>query len=233
MKEKTNFVRDDVIELSDSDISSDTIDDVSFISRKKYKHPIEIYNELNRITRISVCNRILSHSDFLTLCHNAWLNDKIINCYLELLSKYNNHVKIFNTHFYPNLIKNPEFDGRELSKTDMNKKLFIFPINNRFHWSLLIFDKEFLKYYDSLPQLNVLAVKVIKKYLMHKFNLPRLFVKNMINFPKQSNSDDCGVYLCQYTKYIIYDLQIFSSSDINSLRAQMLHELLICEIIYH
>ena len=100
----------------------------------------------------------------------------------------------------------------------MCEKLF-FPINEKnLHWSLVVvFVKERkIVYYDSLGSSSSEYVINIRKYLSDEWSM--MFGKSNIPqwtlgtcqkcVPKQTNSSDCGIYLCLFIYFICSDMDL-------------------------
>jgi len=95
--------------------------------------------------------------DIARLNPKIWLNDEIINSYIELLMKRSNKTYlIFNTFFYPQLEQNGyskvESWKKEINIFDLTHLLI--PIHSSSHWTLVDCDMKNKKiyYYDSYLQ---------------------------------------------------------------------------------
>ncbi|CAM4611528.1 unnamed protein product [Leuciscus chuanchicus] len=89
------------------------------------KHEIEVDSGV----RLSVCGQVLESSDFESLKHPHWLNDKVINAYLDTLTLENNietntGYRCFNISTYmPVLWERDRFDAGLFEKTRNPKYL--------------------------------------------------------------------------------------------------------------
>lgn len=112
-------------------------------------------------------NGALHGSDLRTLTHGKWLNDEIINCYLELVAascgrsssapRSSRRCLAMTTFFYTALTGRG-YDYKRVQKwtrgvdTLAAFDLILFPIHRVCHWTLAVADvrKRKLTYYDSL-----------------------------------------------------------------------------------
>jgi len=136
--------------------------------------------------------------------HGAWLNDEIINIYLELLEKMfvdNNEFKILNSYFATTIMtKTENMIQRYTKKKNITKEsTIIMPINNKNHWYFAKFEDGDLIIYDSIRHAPnyYLDNKIFKDAL--KFGKwffgeePSLKVSQQ--YPQQNNQYDCGVFM--------------------------------------
>jgi sentrin-specific protease 1 len=121
----------------------------------------------------------ITRRDIQTLNRLNWLNDEIINFYMNLIcersqNKSANHASdyldlscyAFSTFFYPKLLK----DGygslkRWTRKVDLfTYNLILIPIHLGLHWTLAVidFNCEEIRYYDSMNGNNNECLKVLK-----------------------------------------------------------------------
>ncbi|KAI5151619.1 sentrin-specific protease 1 [Enteropsectra breve] len=201
-----------------------------------------IYRKMTEFRTIRVNSDIFHRNDFLRLLPNKWLNDKIINAYMELLTKHFKGVYAFSTHSYT-LMRSKDMD--EIVEWFKDEDLFsynyiVVPLHLTNHWTLIIVQDSLISYYDSLGCLNNHAIITIKKLLQtlhaEKYNKEKRYFgfnasKNIV---QQTNADDCGVFCCMYARYMLDPEAdtLFLSSDIPMLRRRMFHEILAGKIIY-
>ncbi|XP_026806309.1 sentrin-specific protease-like [Rhopalosiphum maidis] len=169
-----------------------------------------------------------------------YLNDHVINNYLELINKRNSNVYIYNTHLYANL--SPERYSlyyRWTKKLDLfSKTKILVPINltTLKHWVLVCMNLELkqMQYYDSLQGNGISYQKQVFDFLsfvhLHSRGTPLnskewSFI-NVTNIPIQKNSYDCGVFLCTYAEYLARDAVFnFSQEHMVSFRQLIAYEL--------
>ena len=175
-----------------------------------------------------------------------WLNDEIINYYLEMIEKRSNtmagpKVKCMSTFLFPNM--KPDLLTKQdwTSKTDpFNYNLVFIPIhsNNPDHWFLatIDIDKKVVQLYDSLSQnsrvygnvFNVLC-QYLKEIYWTKRNellgdIFQLEVKEDV--PKQQDTINCGVFLLNFSEYLSRNADFdFDTSDMSFFRNRMVLEI--------
>lgn len=98
----------------------------------------------------------ISFADLQTLRDGRWLNDNIIDFYLNLVMKRNSKVFIWTTHFYSTLASRG-YSG--VARWAKRKKIDLFtmdkvivPVNiSNTHWALAVIDnlQKTITYYDS------------------------------------------------------------------------------------
>ncbi|CAB0004705.1 unnamed protein product [Nesidiocoris tenuis] len=160
----------------------------------------------------------ITREDLLTLRESNWLNDKIINFYMELIdqrSRQNHKLPTtfsFNTFLYVSLKAGGYSRVKNYTrKTDLFEKDIIFiPIFKAAHWRLItIYIKlQKIEYLDSLGKDGTDILEDIKNYLTEEHNHKKGTPLDTTNWkftqrtdiPLQQNNDDCGVFVCQYAK---------------------------------
>ncbi|CAB0014399.1 unnamed protein product [Nesidiocoris tenuis] len=160
----------------------------------------------------------ITREDLLTLRESNWLNDKIINFYMELIdqrSRQNHKLPTtfsFNTFLYVSLKAGGYTRVKNYTrKTDLFEKDIIFiPIFKAAHWRLItIYIKlQKIEYLDSLGKDGTDILEDIKNYLTEEHNHKKGTPLDTTNWkftqrtdiPLQQNNDDCGVFVCQYAK---------------------------------
>ena len=157
--------------------------------------------------------------DYRSLEGKNYLNDKIIDEYLQLIRQRNvreGRQKVYSltTHAYTWLEQdyNHNFSqvARWFTENIEDIDLILAPIHRADHWSLVAVDlgKEVLSYYDSIygSRKRSNGPKMIKKFLeqycQSKGKSVKLKVKIIDNAPLQGNGYDCGVFVCQNAEKI-------------------------------
>ena len=93
-----------------------------------------------------------------TLEHGKWLNDQVINNYIELMDKTyivnkETSFRIIGSYFAQTTLqaKQKEKIEKFLKKKKLNNtNAIIMPINSQNHWYFAVFDKDALVIYDSI-----------------------------------------------------------------------------------
>ncbi|XP_043269144.1 sentrin-specific protease 1-like [Venturia canescens] len=189
--------------------------------------------------------RQINEKDLQTLVEKNWVNDEVINIYLDMIMERGNLEQIqfekvfcFNTFFFPRLHLNGEEAVRRWTKkVNIFKydKVF-FPIHLGNHWRMIIadFGTQIITYYDSLMGENLRHLETVRDYITFEVvqkNEDR-FKENEWKFrvdksaPKQKNGYDCGVFVCLYANYISVNKPFdYDQDDIPKLRLKISQEL--------
>eukprot|EP00116_Pleurobrachia_bachei_P002546 sb/3462808/ len=159
----------------------------------------------------------ITRKDVQTLKDLTWLNDEVINFYFNLLmdrsKKVAPSIHIFNTFFYPRLLKvGHQGLARWTRKVDLfAKDLIMIPIHLGMHWCLAVIDNRTstITYYDSLLGDNHQCTTALRDYMvaehMSKKKQPmdpaswKLVIEK--DLPEQMNGCDCGVFACKETSH--------------------------------
>ncbi|XP_019463572.1 PREDICTED: ubiquitin-like-specific protease ESD4 isoform X1 [Lupinus angustifolius] len=196
----------------------------------------------------------ISVDKFRCLMPGAWLNDEVINLYLELLKERERRESqkflkchFFNTFFYKKLISGTNgYDFKSVRRWTSQKKLgyglhecdkIFIPIHKQVHWCLAVInnkDKKF-QYLDSLKGVDTQVMKVLAKYFVDEVkdktgkdidvsSWEKEFVEDL---PEQKNGYDCGVFMIKYTDLYSRNLGLcFSQKDMPYFRLRTAKEIL-------
>ncbi|RDY04669.1 Ubiquitin-like-specific protease ESD4, partial [Mucuna pruriens] len=170
----------------------------------------------------------ISGEMFQCLRPGAWLNDEVINVYLELLKERERrepqkflNCHFFNTFFYKKLISGKNgYDFKSVRRWTSQKKLgyglhecdkIFVPIHKEIHWCLAVINKKDKKfqYLDSLRGMDTQVMKVLANYIVDEVkdktgkdidvsSWKEEFVEDL---PEQQNGYDCGVFMIKYTDF--------------------------------
>ena len=192
----------------------------------------------------------LTRKDICTLKPSTWLNDNVVNCYLLLIQQRTStqlalpRVHIFNTFFYPRIIKNGHSGvERWTRKIDIfSFDLILVPIHLETHWCMAVIDfrRKEIVYFDSLKRNNSQCIIELKKYLneeskskgnvKYDFNIWAESAPKGI--PGQMNDCDCGVFACKYADYYSRDAPfVFTQADIPNFRNRMVFEIITKQLL--
>lgn len=178
---------------------------------------------LNEETNIEVTRAIIQ-----CLVPGAWLNDEVINVYMQLLKDRENRnpdkflkCHFFNTFFYNKLYKDKRsYDYKSVRRWTTQKKIgysladcdkIMVPIHQDIHWCLAVInlrDQKF-EYLDSLKGRDENVLKVLAKYLVDEArdkNNRALDVSKWESvfpqdIPEQLNGCDCGMFMVKYADF--------------------------------
>ncbi|OWK50258.1 Sentrin-specific protease 1, partial [Lonchura striata] len=179
----------------------------------------EVLSEAFRLT--------ITRKDIQTLNNLNWLNDEIINFYMNLLMERSKDkdlptVHAFNTFFFTKL-KTAGYQAvkRWTKKVDIfSVDLLLVPIHLGVHWCLAVVDfrKKTITYYDSMGGINSEACRILLQYLKQESldkkrkefdtNGWALLSKKSQEIPQQMNGSDCGMFACRYAECISKDKPI-------------------------
>ncbi|CAO2831971.1 unnamed protein product [Amaranthus hypochondriacus] len=162
------------------------------------------------------------------LSPGAWLNDEVINVYLELLKerekrepkKYLN-CHFFNTFFYKKLVGGRNgYDYKAVRRWTTQRKLgyglmdcdkIFVPIHKDVHWCLAVINKKdkSFQYLDSLGGRDLQVLKVLSRYFMdevkdksgQEIDVRSWDVEFVEDLPEQQNGFDCGVFMIKYADF--------------------------------
>ncbi|XP_059574154.1 sentrin-specific protease 1 isoform X2 [Alligator mississippiensis] len=198
----------------------------------------EVLSEAFRLT--------ITRKDIQTLNHLNWLNDEIINFYMNLLMERSKEkglptVHAFNTFFFTK-IKTAGYQAvkRWTKKVDIfSVDILLVPIHLGVHWCLAVVDfrKKTITYYDSMGGRNTEACSILLQYLKQESldkkrkefddNGWLQLCKKSQEIPQQMNGSDCGMFACKYADCITKDKPInFTQQHMPYFRKRMAWEIL-------
>ncbi|XP_014238396.1 sentrin-specific protease 1-like [Trichogramma pretiosum] len=187
--------------------------------------------------------------DIQTLSGLNWLNDEVINFYMNLLIERGKNtdfpsVYAMNTFFYPKLVAGGHASlKRWTRKVDLfSKDLIIIPIHLGIHWCMSIIDlkNKKISYYDSMGSSNQKCLNLLKQYLHDEsldkkkktFDFTGWDLKCLKDIPQQMNGSDCGVFSCTFAEYVSANKEFnFSQDDMPYFRKKMIYEILTTKLL--
>ncbi|XP_049636479.1 sentrin-specific protease 2-like [Suncus etruscus] len=188
----------------------------------------------------------ITRGDLQTLRNDQWLNDEVINFYMNLLMERNRKqdypaLYAFSTFFYPKLMSAGYQAVKRWTKgvNLFDQELILVPIHQEVHWSLVVIDvrKKSLKYLDSMGHKGHKICEMLLQYLQEESQTKRNIDLNLLEWtlysmkpheiPQQFNGSDCGVFTCQFANYISRDKPItFTQHQMPVFRKKMVLEIL-------
>lgn len=209
--------------------------------------------EINRVLRGSNPHEVLSEGfglsltrkDLQTLSNLNWLNDEVINFYMNLLVERSKDpslpsVNTFNTFFFPKL-RGSGYSAvrRWTKKMDIfSGDILLVPVHLGVHWCLSVVDfrKKAVLYFDSMGGNNDEACRILFEYLQQESKDKKgkemdtsgwsLHSKKRNEIPQQMNGSDCGMFTCKYADYITKDKPItFTQKHMPYFRRKMVWEI--------
>ncbi|XP_045143254.1 sentrin-specific protease 1 [Echinops telfairi] len=225
----------------------DSEDEFPEITQEMEKEIKNVFRNGNQDEVLSEAFRLtITRKDIQTLNHLNWLNDEIINFYMNMLMERSKEtglptVHAFNTFFFTKL-KTAGYQAvkRWTKKVDVfSVDILLVPIHLGVHWCLAVVDfrKKNIIYYDSMGGINNEACKILLQYLKQESvdkkrevfdtNGWQLFSKKSQEIPQQMNGSDCGMFACKYADCITKDRPInFTQQHMPYFRKRMVWEIL-------
>jgi Ulp1 family protease len=182
----------------------------------------------------------MTREKFSCLRPGTWLNDEIINFYMQLLQeKDDNFVTqqkksktshYFNSFFYTKLLENGQYQysnvKRWTKKFDIFQKSKIFiPINlHNTHWTMLVIymEKKEIHYYDSMSGSGKVYLQSALKWIQDEAKEKKNEIINTNEWklidreshvPQQRNGYDCGMFSIYCADYVTDDLPLEYNQD--------------------
>lgn len=196
----------------------------------------------------------ITRRDLHTLVGDKWLNDEVINFYMNLLmersqlKKENGYPSVhsMNTFFIPRLLQ-----GGHQSVRRWTRKIDVFaydiipvPVHvGNVHWCMAIINlkEKYIKYYDSMGQSNKNVLDALQMYLQQEsidkkqieFDMTGWRIESVRDSPKQMNGSDCGVFSCITAEYFSRGANItFSQEHMPHFRERMILEIATGKLIH-
>lgn len=194
---------------------------------------------------ITKFNQNITRRDIATLLGDSWLNDEVINFYMNLLmercSGQTKYPKVYamNTFFMPKVLQQGQSGVRRWTrKTDIFAYDVIpVPVHvSNIHWCMAIihFRDKTIRYYDSMGQPNKRVLDTLEQYLKDEsmdkrksaFDTSGWIKESVTDCPRQMNGSDCGVFSCMFAEYVTRDHRInFSQDNMPYFRQKMILEI--------
>lgn len=187
----------------------------------------------------------ITRHDLNTLDGLNWLNDEVINFYMELLKERSEQcdhlpkVHVMNTFFVPKLLQMGHSGVRRWTRKVDIFAYDVIPVPvhvGGVHWCMSIIhmrDKT-IKYYDSMGHPNYPVLEALKKYLHEEsldkkkvpYNTSDWSVECVRDCPQQRNGSDCGVFSCMFAEFVSRDSKIsFEQEHMQYFRRKMVYEI--------
>eukprot|EP01135_Chromosphaera_perkinsii_P011954 Nk52_evm7s2542 gene=Nk52_evmTU7s2542 len=199
----------------------------------------------------------VTRGDLETLQGLNWLNDEVINFYMQLLTLRTDksHEKggagnlpsayFHNTFFYETLSqKGYDKVKRWTRRVNLfEKDIVIVPVHLQMHWCLAVIyiQEKRIEYFDSLGGSNAKCFKLLKEYLSKesedklkkKLDTSDWKCVRRTDIPAQHNGSDCGVFMCKFADYVSRGTEFdFSQAHMPYFRRRMVYELLSKKLLW-
>eukprot|EP00092_Neocalanus_flemingeri_P000118 GFUD01000121.1.p1 GENE.GFUD01000121.1~~GFUD01000121.1.p1 ORF type:complete len:1007 (-),score=214.05 GFUD01000121.1:186-3206(-) len=203
---------------------------------------------------ISAHNINITKHDLYGLTGQNWLNDKVIEFYLQMVAarslslEYRElnmpRIHCMSTYFFLNLIMRG-YGALERWTKDVDIFSFdilLVPVHMDMHWCIAIIDfrSPGVFYYDSMGGHNMPALSAILSYLKEEhlnkkgteLDL-RHFAKEVVpDCPQQQNGSDCGIFVCKVAEYLSRETVLsFDQEDMAYFRKRMIWEMIKVQLL--
>ncbi|KAM8718495.1 hypothetical protein ACLKA7_001665 [Drosophila subpalustris] len=208
------------------------------------------YNELvhgpAQMVLVSKFSLNITRNDIRTLTGSCWLNDEIINFYMNLITERSQikegklpSVYAMNTFFIPRLLQNGHSAVKRWTRrVDLfSKDIIPVPVHvGGVHWCMAIIHmkNKTIRYYDSMGKPNQMVLSALETYLREEsldkrklpFDTSDFKIENVQDVPQQTNGSDCGVFSCMFAEYITRNKPLnFSQEHMEYFRKKMVLEI--------
>lgn len=191
-------------------------------------------------------NLTITRHDIQTLSWEplAWLNDEVINFYMELISERSrNDENLPNVHAMNTFFLQRLFDSGYGGVRRWTRKVDIFaqdivpiPVHKGIHWCMAIIHikNKTIKYYDSMGAPNNAVLNALVDYLKNEsldkkkvaLDMSGWSIENVQDIPQQENGSDCGVFSCMYAEFVSRNRPfVFSQQHMQYFRKRMIFEI--------
>lgn len=173
-----------------------------------------------------------------------WLNDEVINFYMELIADRCKENKSLpkahgmNTFFLQRLLDNGYSGVRRWTrKVDIfSYDVIMIPVHKRVHWCMAIihFKDKAIRFYDSMGAPDNDVLNHLEAYLQEEsldkkrvaFDNTGWTKENMRGIPQQENGSDCGVFSCMFAEFVSRNRPIvFTQQHMQYFRQRMVYEI--------
>lgn len=210
--------------------------------RSSHDQPVLVVDMISWIEslplyRENICDRIhFTLSSLLTLCPGEWLDDEIMNGYLEILCHRNYNglkVKYLDSHW---VAKDEEGLKRWLLRKEPDDAdLFIIPINySNVHWAIAVMENDYtIRYYDSLSGYSFGRTSPLGKLFQRAWSeyskvaglQQETITFTKVNSPLQRDSHNCGIYALYMVECLLSGMnenEILDPVNMSYLRCRVL-----------
>jgi len=189
----------------------------------------------------------ITRIDLNGLTGENWVNDNIIEVYMQMVAERSNtktwrnlgrpRLYCMSTYFFISLIKRGHGAMQRWTKdVDIfSYDIILIPIHQEDHWCLATVDfrSPGVFYYDSMASHNMPALSAILGYLQSEhlskkgseLNVTN-FAKEIVDCPQQENGADCGIFACKFAEFISREAPVnFTQEDMPYYRKRMIWEI--------
>jgi len=191
----------------------------------------------------------ITRGDLKTLQAREWLNDKIINGYMDWINRRDlathgqrRTIYAFSCFFYSQLSVQRYSYARvhnwtnEIDVFELERLLFPIHVKKKNHWCLAVINlkAQRFEYYDSLGYSNTQCLPRLRRWLQDESQDKHERAYSLAEWTdfqqkekSQRNNYDCGVFTARAAECVARDVPLdFTQEDISSLRILMSVQLL-------
>ena len=191
---------------------------------------LQVITEVRRISEIQNPQFQLQHQFGIVITkrtiselenegRDGWLSDDLVDYYLQLVCAKSQNCEARSAGFFLTNIR----PGRRLRRTRrgqeiedfFERRLIFIPLIRENHWTLAVINcqNHFIDYYDSLnlqPCPNEIKIFIEEELRLNNrdYHEEGWTIRTNLNYPKQSNSYDCGAFVCQYAKHLAFEQEM-------------------------
>lgn len=172
---------------------------------------------------------------FSTLRPGCWLNDEVMNAYLEILRRRGGRCTVLGTHFYSTIETtngyNVDAAARQARSIDHGAMRLLVPVHLGAHWVLVLVDiaAECVLYYDSLGGYKQRVVDVLRGWCREHMGCVDAdwWLSIRAHAPRQENTWDCGVFvLAMAERLMAAEPFEFTQGDMPNMRRRIARAIL-------
>jgi sentrin-specific protease 1 len=184
----------------------------------------------------------ITNEDYLTLDDERWLNDEVVNFYFQMIQQRSKDQQslpktiVMPSFFYKRLTISGHSGVKRWTKNYniFNADFMMLPINvGMVHWCFAaidfknkrieIFDSKHWPLIEELDNLERYLIEEARRHGMELFG----WTKQLVNdFPRQTNDNDCGVFMCVGAEHISRSAKLnFSQSEMAVYRLKIITEI--------
>ena len=164
-------------------------------------------NKSSEIVKYFIKQNDFGITDLKKICNKEWLNDMVIECYLEMLIKRRENFKLFGNCFYDYQHDKIKYNRSNFFEKTPTVEIVFIPIYLRNHWVLGVAVKKEKKilFYDSLGDGRPKEyMRTITNHLNSGKEKGWSFkVVPKSECPQQTNGFDCGVFILKIAESIV------------------------------
>ncbi|GJU09592.1 ubiquitin-like-specific protease ESD4 [Tanacetum coccineum] len=243
-------------EEEEEDVVHDLFNPLTEEEEERVATALSYSNRENVLVNHENSNIMITGKALQCLRPHAWLNDEVINVYLELLKERERRepkkylkCHFFNTFFYKKLVggrTKTGYDYESVKRWTAQKKLgysldecdkIFVPIHKEIHWCLAVINKKDKKfqYLDSLGGADKKVLRALAKYITDEvkdktgksIDVTSWEQEFVTNLPSQENGYDCGMFMIKYIDFYSRDIGLcFSQEDMPYFRKRTAKEIL-------